>query len=390
MRPIKIGVIGCGTISNIYFENMVNRYKVIEVAACADMFVGKAKDVAEKFNISKACSVKELLADPEIEIVVNLTIPAAHTEINLAVLEARKHVYCEKPLALNMEDAKKTIELAAKKNLLVGCAPDTFLGAGLQACRKIIDDGLIGRPVSATANFTFPGPEIWHPAPEFYYKSGAGPMMDMGPYYLTALVTLLGPIKRLNCFAKKTFDERVVLSNPLKGKKTDVEVFTNYCGLMEFQSGVIANINMSFDVWLSNLPSLEIYGTEGTLIVSDPNMFGGTVKILRGEDMLKSVAELSAKEAVAKIHSSEMYDFFKEVPLPYQPGRTNLRGLGVLDMAMALNENRGPRVSGELAYHVTEALANFDISASGGGTYEMASTCERPEPFDTGTVINLL
>lgn len=390
MRKIKIGVIGCGTISRIYFENMANWHKVIKVAACADMFPEKAKAEAERFNIPKACSVEELLSDPEIDIAVNLTIPAAHTQINRTILEAGKHVYCEKPLSLNMEDAKKTLELARKKNLLIGCAPDTFLGAGLQACRKVIDDGRIGRPVSATANFTCHGPETWHPAPEFYYKKGAGPMMDMGPYYITALVALLGPIQRLNCFAEKSFDERMITSMPLKGKKIDVQVFTNYCGILKFQSGVIANVNMSFDIWLSNLPRLEIYGTEGTLIVSDPNMFGGPVKILRGSNMLDNVQDLSAEEAVAKMRSLEMHQFFKEVPLPYQPGKSNLRGLGVLDMAMALNENRRHRLNDELAYHVTEALTGFDISAKEGRTYEMTSTCKKPEPLGKEKVIEYL
>ncbi len=391
MRIVKIGIIGCGVISNTYLDNITGMYKKLEVVAVADMFPEKAKATAEKYNIPKAYTVNELLADPEIEIVVNLTIPAAHSEINNAALEAGKHVYCEKPLALNAEDAKKTLEIARKKGLLIGCAPDTFLGAGLQTCRKILDEGWIGEPVAVTANMVCHGHESWHPAPEFYYKPGAGPMMDMGPYYITALVSLLGPISKTNCFAKRTFDQRTITStSPFKGKKIDVEVLTHYSGLMEFASGVIANINMTFDVWHSNLPCIEIYGTAGTLIVPDPNMFGGPVKILRGENMIDSIEGLSVGEAVRKIHSPEMLDFVKEVPLMYHKTAMNMRGLGVLDMAYAMVEGRRHRANGELMYHVTEALTSFDISAKEGRIYQMQSTCERPKQIPLGLEVGEL
>lgn len=385
MTRTKIGVIGCGTISDIYLTNLTTRYTAVEVVAVADMFVEKAEATAQKYGIAKFYSTHDLLADPEVEIVLNLTIPAAHTEINLAALEAGKHVYCEKPLALNMADADKTLALAKAKGLFVGCAPDTFMGAGLQTCRKLIDEGWIGKPVSATANMICHGHESWHPAPEFYYKKGAGPMMDMGPYYITALVNLLGPIEKLNCFAGRTFDQRTITSKAQKGKVVDVEVLTNYFGLLKFQSGVIANINMSFDIWLSNLPRLEIYGTKGTMIVSDPNMFGGTVKVLRGENMLDSVDGMDVGDAVQKIHSPEMHDLFKVIPLPYEGAQNNLRGLGLLDMALAIQEKRPFRANSELAYHVTEALINFDTCAASGDPYVMTSTCEMPQPMAVGT-----
>ena len=384
MRKVKVGIIGCGVISDIYLENLISTFKVTEVKACADLFPDKAKESADKFNVPKACSVEELLADPEIEIVVNLTIPAAHTEINLAALNAGKHAYCEKPLALNMDDAKKTLQKAQDKNLLLGCAPDTFLGAGLQTCRKIIDDGMIGEPVGATANFVCHGHETWHPAPEFYYKEGAGPMMDMGPYYLTALVSLLGPINQLSCFARKTFEERTITSKAQKGKKVGVDVLTHYSGIIEFKNGAIVNINKSFDVWLSNLPCLEIYGTEGTLIASDPNTFGGPVKVLLGKDMVDSVDGMDVGEAVEKIHSDEMFEFFNEIPLIYQNKSENMRGAGVVDMAYALIEGRKHRTSGDLIYHVTEALTSFDKSAKEGTIYKMVSTCNRPEELSSG------
>ncbi|MCM8709950.1 Gfo/Idh/MocA family oxidoreductase [Clostridium sp. SYSU_GA19001] len=391
MRKVKIGVIGCGVISNTYLTNITNMYKTLEVVAVADMFKEKAEETAKRFNIPNSCTVSELLANPEIEIVLNLTIPAAHTEINIAALEAGKHVYCEKPLALNLEDAKKTLEIAKNKGLMVGCAPDTFLGAGIQTCKKIIDEGWIGEPVAATANMICHGHESWHPAPEFYYKEGAGPMMDMGPYYITALVSLLGPISKTHCFAKKSFNQRTITStSPLKGKKVDVDVLTHYSGTMEFKNGVIANINMSFDIWHSNLPCLEIYGTAGTLIVPDPNMFGGPVKILRGENMLDSVEGLSTGEAVVKIHSPEMLNFVKEIPLMYHHIAMNARGLGLLDMAYSLVKGRKHRANGELMYHVTEALTSFDKSANEGMIYKMTSTCEIPKPIPLGLEVGEL
>ncbi|UPG62594.1 Gfo/Idh/MocA family protein [Metabacillus endolithicus] len=293
MERVKVGIIGCGTISNVYLDNLTQRYKLIEVVACADLFVEKAEELAKKYNVPKACSVEDLLADPEVEIILNLTIPAAHYEINVAALQSGKHVYCEKPLALNLEDAKKSIELANEKGLMLGCSPDSFLGAGIQTSKKVFDGGWIGEPVSVTANFMCHGHELWHPAPDFYYKEGGGPILDMGPYYITAMVALLGPIKKITCIAKKTYEERTVLNSKIRSKKSiDVEVPTHYSGLVEFENGVTATVNMSFDIWFSNLPKLEIYGTEGTLMVPDPNMFGGPVKLIRGDNMVDSIEGL--------------------------------------------------------------------------------------------------
>lgn len=380
MRKVKVGIIGCGVICQTYLRNLTQIFEMIEVEAVADMFIEKAKQVAEQFNVPKAYSVDELLADKEIEIVVNLTIPAAHKEINIKALNAGKHVYCEKPLALNLEDAKETIDLANEKRLLLGCAPDTFLGAGLQTCRKIIEEGWIGTPIGATANLVSRGHETWHPAPEFYYKKGGGPMLDMGPYYITALVSLLGPIDKVSCFAKKTFDKRIITSQPLRGKEIEVDVLTHYAGLMEFKNGVIANINISFDVWLSNLPCIEIFGTEGTLVVPDPNMFGGPVKLLRGNSMVDSIEGLDVGQAVEKIHSEEMFDFFKDMPLAYNKTEDNMRGMGLLDMAYSIVEGREHRTNPDLVYHVMEALSSFDVSAKEGTTYKMTTTCKQPNP----------
>lgn len=384
MRKVKVGIIGCGVISRTYMKNLAEIYEMLEVEAVADIFIEKAKETAEQFGIKKAYTVDELLADPEVEIVANLTIPKAHKEVNMKALSAGKHVYCEKPLALNQEDAKEQINFAKEKGLLLGCAPDTFLGAGLSTCRKVIEDGWIGTPIGATANLVGHGHETWHPAPEFYYKEGAGPMLDMGPYYITALVSMLGPVKKVSCFAKKTFDKRTITSKAQKGKEIDVDVLTHYAGLMEFADGLIANINMSFDVWLSNLPCIEIFGTEGTLVVPDPNMFGGPVKVLRGNSMVDSVEGMEVGEAVEKIHSEEMFEFFHEVPLAYHKSTDNMRGLGLLDMAYAIVKGREHRANPELVYHVMEVLNSFDKSAKSGETVRMQTACKKPKPIPIG------
>lgn len=283
MSKVKVGIIGCGNISDIYLKNCTQVFDNLEVVSCADLIRERAEQKAEEYNI-KACSVEELLSDPEIEIVINLTIPKAHAEVCLAALEAGKHVYVEKPLAITREDGKEILETAKEKGLLVGGAPDTFLGAGLQTCRKLIEDGWIGQPIGATAFMVNHGHESWHPDPEFYYKVGGGPMFDMGPYYLTALISLMGPIKRVTGSARITFPERLITSEPKYGTKISVDVPTHVAGIMDFESGAIGTILTSFDVWGSQLPRIEVYGTTGSMIVPDPNTFGGPVLIKRAGD----------------------------------------------------------------------------------------------------------
>lgn len=387
MERTKIGIIGCGVICHTYLHNITTWYKSLDVAAVADLYVDKAREVAAQYGVPRACTVDELLADPEITLVCNLTIPAAHREINLKALAAGKHVYCEKPFALSMADAEEQAAFARERDLLLGCAPDTFLGAGLQTCRRIIDDGWIGEPVAATVNLVSHGHETWHPAPEFFYREGAGPMLDMGPYYITALVSLLGPVKRVDCYGRKTFGERLITSQAQKGKSFGVDVLTHYAGLMEFADGLIANINMSFDVWLSNLPMLEVYGTEGTLVVPDPNMFTGPVKVLRGNSMVDSVEGMDVAEAVEVIHSEAMFDFFREVPLLYPNPAPNMRGMGLLDMAWAIQNGREHRTNPDFACHVLEVLLSFDESAKTGQTQVMQTSCERPRPLPTGLAV---
>ncbi len=363
MNRVKVGIVGCGNISGIYLKNLTQTFQVTEVAACADLILERAAEKAKEFNVPKACSVEDLLADPDIRIVVNLTIPAAHTEINLAALKAGKHVYCEKPLATTREDGKKVMLLAKEKGLYVGSAPDTFLGGGLQTCRKLVDDGWIGTPVAATAFMTCRGHESWHPSPEFYYQVGGGPMFDMGPYYLTALISLLGSVKRITGSARISFPQRIITSEPKYGKVIDVEVPTHVAGILDFNSGAVATVITSFDIWSANLPRIEIYGSEGSLMVPDPNTFGGPVFFRMG----------SKNE-------------WKEIPLLYGYSE-NSRGAGVADMAHALVSGGRHRANGDVAYHVLDIMQGVHDASREGKHYELLSTCERPEAFALGTVL---
>lgn len=359
LRPVKFGIIGCGAISDAYF-NATKKFPILEVAACADLMVERAREKAEKHGVQKATTPDELLADPEIEIVINLTIPKAHYEVSKAALLAGKHVHVEKPLTVTREQGAELLEIARDRNLRVGCAPDTFLGGGHQTCRKLIDDGWIGEPVAATAFMMGHGHESWHPAPEFYYKAGGGPMFDMGPYYLTALVNMMGPIRRVTGSTRITFPERTITSQPLAGTRVSVDVPTHIAGVMDFANGAIGTIITSFDVWSApNFSPIVVYGTEGTLAVPDPNGFGGTVQ-----------------------YKSKRMKEFMDVPLTH--GHTeNSRGIGAADIAYASQSGRKHRTSGELAYHVLEAMWAFHDASDQGRHYEMKSTTERPAPLRT-------
>ncbi len=362
MKKAKIGVIGCGNISRIYLKNLTQVFDVAEVVACADLIPERAQAKAQEFNIPEACSVEELLNNPAIEIVVNLTIPEAHADVAMQVLEAGKNVYNEKPLTIQREDAQKMLTMAKEKRLLVGSAPDTFLGGGLQTCIKLIDDGWIGKPVAATAFMTCHGHESWHPAPEFYYKVGGGPMFDMGPYYLTALIALMGPVRRVTGSAQTTFSERTITSEPKFGTKIEVEVPTHVAGTLDFENGAVGTMITSFDIWHSQLPFIEIYGSEGTLSVPNPNTFGGPIFVRRQ----------GARE-------------WMEIPLTHGFSE-NSRGLGVADMAQALSNDRQHRANGDMAYHVLDIMHGFHDASKNGKHYELASTCIRPEPMPLGSI----
>jgi predicted dehydrogenase len=304
--------------------------------------------------------VPELLTDPSIEAVLNLTIPRAHGEVAQAALEAGKSVYNEKPLALERAEGRRLLETARARGLLVGCAPDTFLGGGLQTCRKLIDDGWIGEPVAATAFMLSHGHETWHPDPDFYYQPGGGPMFDMGPYYLTALVSMLGPVRRVTGSTRVTFAERTITSQPKYGTTITVKTPTHITGVLDFASGAVATMITSFDVWPTELPPIEIYGTTGSLGVPDPNGFGGPVRLRRA----------GARE-------------WSEVPLAYGYA-SNYRSLGLADMAYALRHGRPHRACGDLAYHVLDVMHAFDEASRTEAHVHVASTCQRPAALPLG------
>ncbi len=358
-RKVKVGVIGCGNISPAYFKGMRVFSNVLDVVACADLDASRSQARAAEYGVRACMTDEELLAIPDLEIVVNITWPKAHTLVNLMAIEAGKNVHCEKPLAINRPDGQETIAAARAKGVRVGCAPDTFLGGGIQTCRKLIDDGWIGVPVAATAFYVGPGHERWHPDPEFYYELGGGPMLDMGPYYLTALVNLLGPIARVTGSTRITFPERVIGSQTKYGKHIKVETPTHIAGVVDFASGAVGTIITSFDVWSANLPRIEIYGTQGSLSVPDPNIFGGAVMVRR--------AGAEQWSEAPHTHSSEVS-----------------RGIGVADLAYALVYGRPHRVSGDLAYHVLDVMCAFEEASRTGKHINIQSTCQRPAALPTG------
>lgn len=358
-RKTPIGIIGCGTISSTYLK-ACRLFDILQVVACADIDMERARSQAEKYGVPKACTVEELLADPEIEIVVNLTVPNAHAEVALQAIAAGKAIYGEKPLATRRADGRAMLEAAQAKEVRVGNAPDTFLGGGFQTCIKLVNDGQIGTPVAATAFMLNHGMERWHPDPYFFYQPGAGPMLDIGPYYLTALIAMMGPIRRVTASLQTTFPERTVTSEPKYGTKIPVNTPTHIAGIIEFASGAVGTIITSFDVWHHRLPFIEIYGTEATLSTPDPNRFDGPVYIRRADD-----------------------ETWREVPLTH--GYTsNSRGLGIADMAYAMRSGRLHRANGEMAYHVLDVIESFMQSATEGRHVMLTSTCTRPEALHAG------
>jgi predicted dehydrogenase len=358
MRKVGIGVIGCGNISTAYLK-AAQRFAILDLKAVADL----RSDVAEKRGAEfalPAMRVDQLLKRDDIEIVINLTVPLAHADVSLAVLNAGKHVHSEKPLGVNVGEARKVMEVAAHRNLRVGCAPDTFLGGGHQTVRKLIDDGAIGTAVAGSAFFMCPGHERWHPAPGFYYLRGGGPMLDMGPYYITNLVQLLGPIASVMGSTARPKSERLVTSEPMNGTLIPVEVATHVAGTLEFESGAVVSIAMSFDVLKHQHTPIEIYGDKGSILAPDPNRFGGDVRVANtgGE--------------------------WQKVPLTHGNVEGEFRSIGVADMATAIVTNRPHRASGALAFHVLEVMEAFYTSAEEGRRIRIESRVDRPAMMPAG------
>jgi predicted dehydrogenase len=339
---------------------MAKNFPVVEMAACADVNLEAAKKKAEEFQIPRVCSVDELLADKSIDVVLNLTVPKAHVPIAMRAIEAGKHTYAEKPLGIDREEARKMLDAARAKQLRVGCAPDTFLGAGIQTARKLIEDGAIGKPVAFTALMVGAGHESWHPSPQFYYEKGGGPMFDMGPYYLTALLNLLGPVKRISGMTGMQITDRTITSEPLKGTKIRVETPDHVCGMIEFEQGAIGTIIQSFATRFADYnhrqQPIVIYGTRGAMRVPDPNQFDGPVHVRTVDD-----------------------EDWREVPHAFVKGYG--RSVGLADMAYAIRTGRPHRCSAEQAFAVLDLMAGFQDSSDSGKAYVPSAKYEKPAPM---------
>jgi predicted dehydrogenase len=370
MASIDIGIIGCGNISHSYLKGAA-RSKLVRVKSVADLQMEAAKEKAAEYGV-QGVTVDRLLADPDIQIVINLTVPLAHAPVSLQVVEAAKHVYSEKPLVTRQAEAEALILAARAKGVRVGCAPDTFMGAGHQACRRAIDTGRIGRPIAGTAFFATHGMEHWHPNPEFFFKRGGGPVLDIGPYYITQLVNLLGPVMRVTAQATMGSDTRTVGNGPLKSSIIQVEVPTTVNGVLSFANGASVTLTTSWDVWKHRRVPFEIYGSEGSMLVPDPNFFGGEPMLTkRDSDWIP--LDISGH--------------------PFgEPNRTTSDGarvadyriIGLLDMAAAVRDNRPHRASGELAMHVLEVLSAFEQSSTEGRHVMIETSCQRPEALPLG------
>ncbi|SFV38362.1 Predicted dehydrogenase [Devosia crocina] len=360
MRKVGIGIVGLGNISAAYLKAAAG-FPVLDIRAVADLNPAAAQARAAEFDV-KAVSMDALFVDPEIEIILNLTIPKAHVDVGMRAIEAGKHVYSEKPLGIVFAEGKKLIDAARGRNLRVGSAPDTFLGGAHQTARRIVDEGELGQAIGGTAYFMCPGHERWHPNPAFYYEAGGGPMLDMGPYYITDLVNLLGPVARVSGIATMLRNTRTITSRDRNGEIIPVHVPTHVSGTLVFANGAVVQISMSFDVAGHKHVPLEIYGTEATLIVPDPNNFGGQVELLKKGGEWANV----------------------ETDQPYADG--NYRSIGLADMAHAIAEGRPHRANGDLALHVLEVMEAFETSSRSGQVVEITTPVTRPAPLATSIV----
>lgn len=381
---IKIAMIGCGDISGIYLKNLTLTFKEVELIGVCDLIPERAQRAQAyvKEEIEKGADRRvpkiyqdmyEAFKDPEVDVILNITRPYEHYNVTKNALLAGKHVYSEKPLGISMEEGDELVDLAVSKGLHLGGAPDTFMGAGIQTCRQLIDDGYIGDVIGANATMICRGHETWHPDPEFYYKRGGGPMLDMGPYYVTALVNLLGEAKGLMGMTKKSLPQRIITSQPKSGQIIDVETDTYLAGNILFSSGAIASLFTTFDVYYNQQAHFEVYGTKGTLVVPDPNTFGGPIMLYRPEDHMAGPTSDPAGRHI----EFDPYTKFREIPLMFDY-RENSRGLGLADMCKSIEEGRPWRASFRQQHHVLEIMTAFSKSSEKGEFIEMKTKYERP------------
>lgn len=357
--PLRIGVVGAGNISGEYLRTL-SRIPNVRPVQVATRNSEHARAAVARFPGTRATSLPELCASDEVDLVLNLTTPAAHLEVSQAAIEGGKHLYGEKPLAMTTGEARSVLTAASAAGVRVGCAPDTVLGTGIQTARVCVEKGEIGTPIAATAFMTTPGHERWHPDPEFYYRPGGGPLLDMGPYYLTALVLMLGPVRRVTGLSTTPRRTRTIGSGPRAGTTFPVEVATHVTGVLEHEGGALSTLMMSFDVWESTLPRIEVYGTEGSLSVPDPNSFTGDVRVCHaGDPAWRTTPVLGGYAGAA-------------------------RGIGVADMARAIATGTAHRASAELAFHVLDLMESLLAAAESGGSRPVDSSFVRPDPVPAG------
>jgi predicted dehydrogenase len=355
--PLRVGVVGAGSISAQYSACLA-RLPQLRVTTVCDLQLDRAQALAAKHDGARALPLPELLAAEDVDVVLVLTLPATHADLALAALAAGKHVYVEKPLAMSVAEGHELVKAAAAAGLRVGCAPDTVLGTGIQTARAVVDAGRIGTVHSATAFMTTPGHERWHPAPDFYYQPGGGPLLDMGPYYLTSLVHLLGPVVRVTGASTRPSTTRTIGSGPRAGQSFDVAVDSTVTGILEHASGALSTLIMSFDVWAARLPRIEVHGTRGSLSVPDPNMFSGAVELY---------SAAAPDEGWVDVGVTAGY-------------RDAGRGYGVADLALALADGRPHRAGDDLALHVLDVMESVQQAAVTRTSIKLTTTSERPEP----------
>jgi predicted dehydrogenase len=368
MDPIRVGIIGVGNVLNQYLDK-IGVHPEVDVIALADVNADAVKARAAEYSVRKALSPDELLADPEVELVLNLTPPKLHAPVTLQAIAAGKHVLSEKPFATSLEEAQQILDAARAAGVKVGSAPTTFLGSGMQTSRKLIDDGWIGRPVAAFGSFACRGYEYWHPNVDPFYSPGAGPMLDIGPYIITNLVNIFGPAKRVAASAPKSSETR---PRPTADGGFDgviqIQTPTHVTGTIEFESGGVATVIVSWDVWNHNLPHLEIYGTGGSLATPNPDHFEGAPVLRRGEprDLSLDMTPPGGGD-------------WRQTPITHRDDA--YRGIGLAEFGYAIRNGLEPRTGGDFAYHTLEILLAFEASAAQGKHIEIESTCERPRPL---------
>lgn len=374
MKPLRIGLVGCGRISDIYLKTLA-RFDQLEVVGCASLDIAESRATAAQHNLARACEPAELITSDDVDCVLNLTIPAAHFEISAQALRAGKHVYAEKPFVTCRRHGEQLLQLAAERDLYIGNAPDTFLGGRWQTVKRLLDSGVIGVPTSVAAFVGTRGVERHHPNPDFYYQPGGGPLLDLGPYYFTAMVFLLGPISRVCGMARRAFDQRLIESQPRAGQRIAVEVDTHVQSLFEFESGVQGSMTISFDIWDSDTPRLEIYGDHGTICIADPDPVHGA-NIFQGEVWYRT-RETSRWVYQPRVPGNEKW----QVADNHHGHNQDSRGLGLVDMALAIRERRAARCSGEMAMHLFDVMQGVLDSAAQCKFIDIDSRCEPPLPL---------